>query len=87
MQYNEFTNRIIKDLSLKFDEVRIDSKDRIYVAKNVTNVSVPLKAMYHEYRTIGYVQTFKNYMKIISDILDTYKFKLDLNNVFPFVKP
>lgn len=86
MRYEEFTNKIIKDLKSMFDEVRMDCKDRIYVAKDVTNVSIPLKPMYREYQFTGYKQTFKNYMQIINDILNTYRFKLDLNNVFPFIK-
>ncbi|WP_416199091.1 MAG: DUF1444 domain-containing protein [Sporanaerobacter sp.] len=86
MEYKEFTDKIIKDLKLEFDEVRLDGKDRIYVAKGVTNVSVPIKPMYKEYLLYGYNNNLKNYIKIIRDILDTYKFKLDLSNVFPFIK-
>lgn len=86
MQYEKFVNKLIKDLSLKFDEVRIDSKDRIYIAKGVTNVSVPIKPMFQECMICGYNNSLKNYLKIINDILDTYKFKLNLTNVFPFVK-
>lgn len=86
MQYEKFVNKLIKDLSLKFDEVRIDSNDRIYIAKGVSNVSIPLKPIYQEYMICGYNNSLKNYLKIINDILDTYKFKLNLTNVFPFVK-
>lgn len=86
LQYQEFANKIIKDLKPFFDVVKMDSKDKIFVAKDVTNVSIPLKSMYHEYKTLGYMQTIKNYVKIINDILGTYKFKLDLDNVFPFIK-
>lgn len=86
MQYEEFTNKIIKDLELLFDEVRIDNEDRIYIAKGVTNVSVPIKPMYQEYLLYGYTKNLKNYLKIINNILDTYKFKLDLSNVFPLIK-
>lgn len=86
MQYEEFTNKIIKDLESLFDEVRIDNEDRIYIAKGVTNVSVPIKPMYQEYLLYGYIKNLKNYLKIINNILDTYKFKLDLSNVFPLIK-
>lgn len=86
MQYKEFVDKMIKDLKSMFDEVRMDGKDRIYIARGVTNVSVPIKPMYQEYLLYGYNSNFKNYLKIINDILDTYKFKLDLSNVFPFVK-
>jgi uncharacterized protein YtpQ (UPF0354 family) len=86
VQYQEFVNKITEDLKLQFDEVRMDGKDRIYIAKGVTNVSVPIKPMYQEHLIYGYNNSLKNYLKIINDILDTYKFKLDLSNVFPFVK-
>ena len=86
MKYEEFTNKIIKDLKSLFDEVRIDNEDRIYIAKGVTNVSVPIKPMYQEYLLYGYTKNLKNYLKIINNILDTYKFKLDLSNVFPLIK-
>lgn len=86
MEYMEFVRQIIKDLRNEFDVVKMDGKNKIYVAKDVTNVSIPTKSMYQEYQFTGYKQTFKNYMQIINDILNTYRFKLDLNNVFPFVK-
>ncbi|MBC8587102.1 DUF1444 family protein [Paratissierella segnis] len=86
MEYKEFTDKMIKDLKLEFDEVEMDGKDRIYVTKGVTNVSVPIKPAYKEFKMVGYNNNLKNYIKIIRDILDTYKFKLDLNNVFPLIK-
>lgn len=87
MEYMEFVRQIIKDLRNEFDVVKMDGKNKIYVAKDVTNVSIPTKSMYQEYQFIGYKQTLKNYIEIINNILNTYKFRLDLNNVFPFIKP
>lgn len=87
MKYMEFVRQIIKDLRNEFDEVRIDDKDRIYVAKDVTNMSIPAKTMYQEYKVIGYQATLKNYIKIISEILNTYRFQINLDNIFPFIKP
>lgn len=87
MEYMEFVRQIIKDLRNEFDEVRIDGKDRIYVAKDVTNMSILAKTMYQEYKVIGYQATLKNYIKIISEILNTYRFQINLDNIFPFIKP
>lgn len=86
MEYMEFVRQIINDLRNEFDVVKMDGKDKIYVAKDVTNMSIPAKTMYQEYKAIGYQATLKNYIKIISGILDTYRFKINLDNIFPFVK-
>lgn len=87
MEYVEFVRQIIRDLRNEFSEVRMDGKDRVYIAKDVTNVSIPLKPMYQEYQFAGYKKTLKNYIQIILEILNTYKFKLNLDNIFPFIKP
>ncbi|WP_277668778.1 DUF1444 family protein [Caproiciproducens galactitolivorans] len=86
MKYMEFTNRIIQDLKKEFNEVRLDEKDRIYIGSEFTNASLPIRTMYQEYQIVGYQKNLQNYIKIISDILNCYKFKLSLSNVFPFVK-
>lgn len=82
----EFVRQIIRDLKMNFDEVRLDGEYRVYVAKGETNVSVPLRPMYQEYRMVGYQQNLKNYIEIIDGILNSYQFKLNLNNVFPIIK-
>ncbi|WP_310442640.1 DUF1444 family protein [Tissierella sp.] len=64
----------------------MDGKDRVYVAKGAMSVSVPLHPMYQEYQMVGYQENLNNYKKIITDILNSYKFKLDLNNVYPLIK-
>jgi uncharacterized protein YtpQ (UPF0354 family) len=87
MEYMEFVRQIIKDLKNEFNIVKMDGKDKIYVAKDVTNISIPTKSMYQEYKTVGYQATLNNYIKIIAEILDTYKFKINLENIFPFIKP
>ena len=43
--------------------------------------------MYQEYKIVGYQTTLKNYIQIISEILNTYRFKVNLDNIFPFIKP
>lgn len=86
MEYIEFANRMIQDLKREFKEVRLDEKDRIYVGSEFTNASLPLKTLYKEHLLVGYQKNLQNYIKIISDILNCYRFRLNLSNVFPFVK-
>lgn len=87
MEYIEFANQIIQDLKREFKEVRLDEKERIYIGSEFTNASLPLKTLYQEHLIVGYQKNLQNYIKIISDILNCYRFKLNLSNVFPFVKP
>jgi uncharacterized protein YtpQ (UPF0354 family) len=86
MEYVEFANRIVQDLKREFNEVRLDEKERIYIGSEFTNASLPLSVMYRECQKVGYQKNLQNYIKIISDILNCYKFKLNLKNTFPFIK-
>lgn len=86
MEYIEFANRMIQDLKREFNEVRLDEKERIYIGSEFTNASLPLRTMYKEYKILGYQKNLQKYIKIISEILNTYKFRLNLNNTFPFIK-
>ena len=52
-----------------------------------SNVSISIESMYQEYKIVGYQTTLKNYIQIISEILNTYRFKVNLDNIFPFIKP
>ncbi|QAT62838.1 DUF1444 family protein [Acidilutibacter cellobiosedens] len=87
MEYMEFANRMIQDLKREFNEVRLDEKERLYIGSEFTNASLPLRTMYQEHQIVGYQKNLQNYIKIISDVLNCYRFKLNLSNVFPFVKP
>jgi len=50
-------------------------------------VSIPVSSIYREYQeTKDYGKTLKLYVDIINDILNQYKFKIDYNNVYPFIK-
>ena len=61
-------------------------KEKEYTLVASTNASLPLSVMYRECQKVGYKKNLQNYIKIISDILNCYKFKLNLNNTFPFIK-
>lgn len=88
MEFNEFVRQVVKDLKWEFNysEVRMDGKDRLYVERGPTNVSIPLHPWHQECLVYGYQESFQNYKKMINDVLNLYRFKLDVSNVYPFVK-
>ncbi len=88
MEFNEFVRQIIKDLKWEFNysEVRMDGKDRLYVERGPTNVSIPLHPWHQECLAYGYQESFQNYKKMINDVLNLYQFKLNPGNVYPFIK-
>jgi uncharacterized protein YtpQ (UPF0354 family) len=74
------------DLNKTFPRARLDGK---YVVSKVwsCSVSIPISSIYREYQEVkDYRKTLKLYVDIINDILNQYKFKIDYNSVYPFLK-
>jgi hypothetical protein len=87
VEYIEFVKQVTQDLQENGDysEVKKEGEYRLYVERGAVNVSVPLYSWYQEYLTEGYQESFKNYKQLIEDILNLHRFKLDTNNVYPFI--
>jgi len=84
--FADFSRKIIFDLNKTFPIARVQGK-YVIVESNSSNVSIPVSSIYREYQgTKDYRKTLKLYVDIINDILNQYKFKIDYNNVYPFLK-
>ena len=82
----DFSRKIIFDLNRTFPIARVQGK-YVIVESNPNSVSIPVSSIYKEYQeTKDYGKTLKLYVDIINDILNQYKFKIDYNNVYPFIK-
>jgi len=83
---NDFINKIILDLNKYFSEVSLDG-NYMLVKSGPASMSIPISSMYREYQEVkDYRKTLKLYVDIINDILNQYKFKIDYNSVYPFLK-
>ena len=82
----DFSRKIIFDLNRTFPIAKIQGK-YVIVEFNSNCVSVPINSIYGEYQeTKDYRKTLASYIKIINDILNQYKLKIDYNNVYPLLK-
>lgn len=61
-------------------------KKYIRLGTGATHVELPIYNMYKEYQVTGYDNTKNMYIKVASEILNQYKFKINYNNVFPLFK-
>jgi len=82
---DEFTEKILYDFKKVFPEVKV-GEDLIHLGYGVTYVELPLGSMYREYQMTDYCNTKELYVKIASEILNKYKFKVDYANVYPILK-
>lgn len=82
----DFSRKIIFDLNKTFPIARVQGK-YVIVESNPNSVSIPVSSIYKEYQeTKDYGKTLTSYIRIISDILNQYKFKIDYTNVYPMLK-
>ena len=82
----DFSRKIIYDLNKTFPKARLQGK-YVVVESEPNNVSIPVSSIYREYQEIkDYGKTLTSYIRIISDILSQYKFKIDYTNVYPLLK-
>ena len=82
----DFSRKIIFDLNRTFPIARVQGK-YVIVESNTNSVSIPVNSIYREYQEIkDYGKTLTSYIRIISDILNQYKFKIDYTNVYPMLK-
>lgn len=83
--FQEFTEKISYDFKKVFPEVKV-GENLIHLGSGVTYVELPLGSMYREYQMTDYCNTKELYVKIASEILNKYKFKVDYANVYPILK-
>jgi hypothetical protein len=81
----QFIENILEDFKREFPEVELGEK-YIRLGTGVTHAEIPISNMYKEYQVIGYDNTKKMYIRIASEILNQYKFKINYKNVFPLLK-
>ena len=81
----EFTEKISYDFKKVFPEVKV-GENLIHIGSGVTHVELPLGSMYREYQMTEYCNIKELYVKIASEILNKYKFKVDYANVYPILK-
>ncbi len=82
----DFSRKIIYDLNKTFPKASLQGK-YVVVESDPNSVSIPVSSIYREYQEIkDYGKTLTSYIRIISDILNQYKFKIDYNNVYPLLK-
>jgi len=81
----EFVQNISEDFKKVFPEVRVEDRF-IRLGTGVTHVELPINSMYKEYQVTDYESIKKLYIKVSNEILNQYKFKVDYNNVYPFLK-
>lgn len=82
---DEFTEKILYDFKKVFPEVKV-GENLIHLGSGVTYVELPLGSMYREYQMTDYCNTKELYVKIASEILNKYKFKVDYANAYPILK-
>ncbi|MDK2919831.1 MAG: hypothetical protein PWQ37_2564 [Candidatus Petromonas sp.] len=85
LTFQEFTEKISYDFKKVFPEVKV-GENLIHLGSGVTYVELPLGSMFREYQMTDYCNTKELYVKIASEILDKYKFKVDYANVYPILK-
>ena len=83
--FQEFTEKISYDFKKVFPEVKV-GENLIHLGSGVTHIELPLGSMYREYQMTDYCNTKELYVKIASEILNKYKFKVDYANVYPILK-
>jgi len=83
--FQEFTEKISYDFKKVFPEVKV-GENLIHLGSGVTYVELPLGSMYREYQMTDYYNAKELYVKIASEILNKYKFKVDYANVYPILK-
>jgi uncharacterized protein YtpQ (UPF0354 family) len=81
----EFTEKISYDFKKVFPEVKV-GENLIHIGSGVTHVELPLGSMYREYQMTEYCNIKELYVKIASEILNKYKFKVDYANAYPILK-
>jgi len=82
----DFSNKMIFDLNKTFPIAKLQEK-YVVVESEQNSVSIPINCIYKEYQdTNDYKETLTSYIRIISDILNQYKFKIDYTNVYPLLK-
>ena len=82
---DEFTEKILYDFKKVFPEVKVEG-NLICVSTGVTHLDLSVDSIYKEYQIIGYSNTRETYIKIFTEILYQYKFKVDYSNVYPILK-
>lgn len=86
LSFANFSSKIILDLNKTFPKARLEGK-YVVVESEPNSVSIPVSRIYREYQEVkDYRKTLKLYVDIINDILNQYKFKIDYNSVYPFLK-
>ena len=86
LSFANFSSKIILDLNKIFPKARLEGK-YVVVESEPNSVSIPVSSIYREYQEVkDYRKTLKLYVDIINDILNQYKFKIDYNSVYPFLK-
>lgn len=86
LSFANFSSKIILDLNKTFPKARLEGK-YVVVESEPNSVSIPVSSIYREYQEVkDYRKTLKLYVDIINDILNQYKFKIDYNSVYPFLK-
>ena len=85
LTFQEFTEKISYDFKKVFPEVKV-GENLIHLGSGVTYVELPLGSMYREYQMTDYCKAKELYVKIASEILNKYKFKVDYANVYPILK-
>lgn len=82
----DFSNKMIFDLNKTFPIAKLQEK-YVVVESEQNSVSIPINSIYKEYQYINdYGKILASYIRIISDILSQYKFKIDYCNVYPLLK-
>lgn len=86
LTFADFSSKIIYDLNKTFPKARLQGK-YVVVESEPNSVSIPVNSIYREYQEVkDYGKTLTSYIRIISDILNQYKFKIDYTNVYPMLK-
>jgi hypothetical protein len=79
----DFSRKIIYDLNKTFPKASLQGK-YVVVESDPNSVSIPVSSIYREYQEIkDYGKTLTSYIRIISDILNQYKFKIDYTMLMP----
>lgn len=81
----EFAGKVMEDFMKEFPEVELGEK-YIRIGTGITHVELPIASMYKEYQATGYDNIKKLYIKVANEVLNQYKFKIDYNSVYPFLK-
>jgi len=83
----EFTTKIVHDLKKYFEVVEL-TNNTVRIQRGATHADIPLSSIINEYEIQhNYQSVLVMYTDIVEQVLNTYKFTLDLNLVYPLVKP